>query len=261
MMPREKIRKLLLSITGFDIGCYNPDQMNRLLSTIMMRTGVKTLEDYVRFLRQDPRNVREFKHFITINVSEFFRDKNSFEVLRTAILPGLFRQPAVIHVWSAGCAHGEEAYSMAILFEENKCLLPRYRIWATDIDEEALEKAEQGIYQGGSLKNIPRPWTEKYFEGVGKNYRIDSKLKSKIKFERHDLLTPVEPEQFDLVLCRNVVIYFAAAYKTKLYENVIRALRPGGVLFIGSTETLLNYRKFGLEKIEMYFYRKPFLQR
>lgn len=257
MMEFKSARKLLLSATGFDIGTYNPDQMTRLLTTLLTKAGVRDLQEYVRVLKRDVGEVRAFKNAITINVSEFFRDKHPFEVLQGTILPMFFDERSTIQVWSAGCAGGEEPYSLAILLEENKLRLPRCRILATDIDEEALANAEAGVYHESALRNLSPNLIERFFERNGKQFKIGSKLAGKVKFARHNLLDPIGEQKFDLILCRNVVIYFAPEYKTRIYENLVRALRPGGVLFIGSTETLLNYRELGLEKLETYFYRKP----
>lgn len=261
MSEFEKTRRLLLSSTGFDIGGYNPEQMNRILTAIMTRAGVQKIENYVVLLRRNPQLIQEFKNMITINVSDFFRDSKQFGFLDKTIFPVIREATDNLQIWSAGCASGEEPYSLAMLLQESSTPFLKYRIYGTDIDEAALENAGLGNYTEKSLKNVPAILLQKYFTKIDGLYRINPSLRQSIRFERHDLLTPYKSAAFNLILCRNVVIYFSQKYKEKIHRNIVDALVPGGVLFIGSTETLLNYREFGLEEIETYFYRKPLVHR
>ncbi len=265
----EVIRKGLLSATGFDIGNYKPGQMLRLLSTIMARAGVETFQEYLALLKKEPQRVEDFKHFITINVSEFFRDKSLFDYLDRSIFPPLLEKFKSLKIWSAGCASGEEPYSVSILLEERlRQKFFDYEILATDIDEEALEKGKIGVFPAKALKNVSPMLKESYFDVIEaprreqgqSEFKVREKLKKRIAFQKHDLLLPLETQKFHLVLCRNVVIYFTETAKNQMYSNLAQTLLPGGVLFTGATENLLNYRDFGFEKLETYFYRKPFLK-
>ena len=265
----EVIRKGLLSATGFDIGNYKPGQMLRLLSTIMARAGVETFQEYLALLKKEPQRVEDFKHFITINVSEFFRDKSLFDYLDQSIFPLLIEKFKSLKIWSAGCASGEEPYSVSILLEERlRQKFFDYEILATDIDEEALEKGKIGVFPAKALKNVSPVLKESYFDVIEaprreqgqSEFKVQEKLKKRITFQKQDLLLPLETQKFHLVLCRNVVIYFTETAKNQMYSNLAQTLLPGGVLFTGATENLLNYRDFGFEKLETYFYRKPFLK-
>jgi chemotaxis protein methyltransferase CheR len=255
----ETIRRGLLSATGFDIGHYKSGQMLRLLSTIMSRAGVKDFQDYLTLLKKDPQKVEDFKHYITINVSEFFRDKTLFDYLDHVVILQLVERFKLLKIWSAGCASGEEPYSLAVLLEEKLKQKKSfdYEILASDIDAEALNRGITGIFPEKELKNVSPELKKMYFDKKQNDYRVQDKLKRKITFLNHDLLLPMESRKFHLILCRNVVIYFREAAKNQLYSNLWQSLEPGGVLFTGGTENLLNYRNFGFEKLETYFYRKP----
>ncbi len=265
----EVIRKGLLSATGFDIGNYKPGQMLRLLSTIMARAGAETFQEYLALLKREPQRIEDFKHFITINVSEFFRDKSLFDYLDRSIFPPLLEKFKSLKIWSAGCASGEEPYSVSILLEERlRQKFFDYEILATDIDDEALEKGKIGVFPAKALKNVSPVLKESYFDVIEaprreqgqSEFKVQEKLKKRITFQKQDLLLPLETQKFHLVLCRNVVIYFTETAKNQMYSNLAQTLLPGGVLFTGATENLLNYRDFGFEKLETYFYRKPFLK-
>lgn len=254
----EIIRQGLYSRTGFNVGNYKQEQVKRLLSTIMARAGASSFGEYLQMLRHDPKKVDDFKKYITINVTEFFRDRELFDTMEQAILPELLRHNRKLMSWSAGCASGEEPYSLAILLEEkmNEMVMD-YRVLATDIDQKSLEHAQAGLYQERALKNVAPRLLRKYFTRVKDEYQVKPKLKSRVKFQADDLLKSAHHEAFDLVLCRNVVIYFTERSKSQLYRNLYKALKPGGVLFIGATENLLDYRDFGFQKIETYFFKKP----
>jgi len=261
MIDYEETRKLLLSVTGFDIGYYKPDQMKRLLSTIVTRSGAHDIEAYIKLLRHDGRAVEAFRNSITINVSQFFRDNKPFYVLEKIMLPELFKMGTNLEIWSAGCASGEEPYSVAMLLEENKPSETQYSVFATDIDAAAIKKAETAYYSPKGIEGVSLLRLRKYFEKTKDGYVAGSLLKSKVTFKRQDLTNSLIKSKFHLALCRNVVIYFTDEYKRKIYQNVVKALVPGGILFVGSAETLLNYREFGLEKLETYFYRKAVVKR
>lgn len=259
LLPQfDAIRNGLLTATGFDIGHYKPAQMMRLLTTIMGKAGAKDFPNYLHLLRLNPKLIQEFKKSITINVSEFLRDPHLFAFLDQTVVPELLKKFPKLQVWSAGCAGGEEPYSVAILMEERqKKHRFDYQILATDIDEQVLGEAKFGAYTDKALKNVPQELRGAYFDQVKENFQVKARLKSRIQFEPHNLLAPMgEGRTFHLILCRNVVIYFSEKAKSEVYKNLAAALTPGGVLFIGATENLLNYREFGLEKVETYFYRK-----
>jgi chemotaxis protein methyltransferase CheR len=159
-----------------------------------------------------------------------------------------------LKIWSAGCSTGEEPYSLALTMQE---YFPGQtaRIWATDLDPAALKKAAAGLYSQKASQGVPPHMLKKYFK-VGDDYQIADNIRQMVRFEKHDMLGDSFPGDWDLILCRNVVIYFTDEAKEKLYRKFAQALRNNGVLFIGSTEQIFQARELGLESIATFFYRK-----
>ncbi|MDQ3809927.1 MAG: protein-glutamate O-methyltransferase CheR, partial [Chloroflexota bacterium] len=209
-------------------------------------------------LEHSPERRREFRDYVTINVSEFFRDGSRFGDLERKVLPALLEGSAGLRVWSAGCSIGAEPYSMAIILSE---LAARgsHRILATDIDDAILERARAGgDYLASDVRNVGvhrlARWFTRQADG---RYRVGPQPRAMITFQRHDLLRDRYPTgPFDLIACRNVVIYFTEPAKERIYHGFARALRPGGVLFVGGTEALMRPQTLGLQVIGAGFYRK-----
>ena len=153
-----KIKKL----TGIDLGQYKSSQMQRRLKSLLNRSGMRNFVEYYKLLERDRQALQSFLDFITINVSEFFRNPDKFEELKTNILPGLLARQDEVRIWSAGCAHGAEPYSVAIIMDELASSKP-YSIWATDIDASILEKAKQGACRDVDVKNVSRQRLINYF--------------------------------------------------------------------------------------------------
>jgi len=160
-----------------------------------------------------------------------------------------------LKIWSAGCSTGEEAYSLAILCREKGIRL-QDKILATDIDNEVLERGRQALYTQKAIEGIQTPWRNRYVVAENGQYRISEEIRRMVRFERHDLLRDRFVSDQDLILCRNVVIYFTEETKLTLYRRFTEALRPGGVLFIGSTEQIFQAKELGLKTIATFFYRK-----
>jgi chemotaxis protein methyltransferase CheR len=251
-----EFKAAILKRTGIDLNAYKERQMLRRISTLMSMRGVDDFASYLRLLDNDPDCLREFLERITINVSEFFRNPERFKELTERYFPLLLaggrRQ---LKVWSAGCAAGEEAYSLAILLLENVPgqLLP---VLATDLDKEALKEAEAGRYPSARLKNVPPELKQRYFIVDGDFYTVRPTVKALVKFQRHDLLRDPYDTDFDLILCRNVVIYFTEETKETLYTRFARALRPGGILFTGATEQIFQPQRYGFKSIAPFFYQR-----
>lgn len=251
------LRNVVRKLTGIDLSYYKENQLRRRLHFIMLRAGAKDVAEYVRLLESDPKVLEDFKNRFAINVSEFFRNPERFADLREKVIPEILPGASMLFkVWSAGCSVGSEAYSIAILLEEMKVKKP-YRIWATDIDEDALEEGRRGVYTLQYLQNVPPEYLEKYFQRVEDGrFAVVPSLKRKVVFEKHDLLQDPVRETFDLVVCRNVVIYFEDRAKEVAFSKLAGALRPGGYLWIGSTERIASPAKFGLQYVMPFFYRK-----
>lgn len=243
------------TLTGIDLTSYKKPQMDRRLRSLMARLNVGGYAAYARLLERDPARLQEFRDFITINVSEFFRNPEKFAELKRLVLPELLRASPKLKVWSAGCSNGAEAYTLAIILDE---LTPgrRHDILAVDIDEQALAQARAGVYAPAELKNLSRSQLLRYFTPAGGGYRVKDEMRAGIRFQRGDLLADRFETGFDLIVCRNVVIYFTEAAKTGLYAKFHAALRPGGVLFVGGTESILNAKELGFTSVAPFFYRK-----
>lgn len=172
---------------------------------------------------------------LTIRVTEFFRDPLTWGVMKSEVLPGLLNRSSEIKVWSAGCATGEETYSLAILFEEAK---RQVSILGTDLDQEALRSAREGIYPEERLKLVPPPLREIYFKPVNNGYQIIQKMRDCVDFRDVNLVTGEPPGEFDLVSCRNVLIYFSKELQERVLLKFHEALKPGGLLWLGKAESL-----------------------
>lgn len=247
-------RHTVLDLTGIDLDCYKGTQMERRLQTIMRRAGAADLAAYARLLAATPARVKEFKDFLTINVSEWLRNPEKFDELQKTILPELLARHRPLRIWSAGCSNGGEPYSVAMILDE---LDPggRHQILATDLDEEILKLAMAGTYAEKDIKSVAPSRRSKYFTQAGDLYTVKRSLKEKIHFERQNLLSDSFPPDIDLILCRNVVIYFTEEARDELYRRFHRSLRPGGILFVGGTESLLKARELGFATASPFFYR------
>ncbi|MGI6092819.1 MAG: protein-glutamate O-methyltransferase CheR [Veillonellaceae bacterium] len=242
--------------SNINLNDYKPTQMQRRIGNFMTRHGANNYHDFLNKLNADVKLYKEFVDFLTINVTEFFRTPEKFAELETKVLPDLLAQNPRLSIWSAGCSIGAEPYSLAMILKD---MTPntRHRILATDLDVEILEKARNGIYSATEYKNISGARQAKYFKREGSTYAISNEIKAMVEFKKHNLLLDKFETGFDLILCRNVVIYFTEEAKDALYRRFLEALRPGGVLFVGGTEAILNFRDIGYEHYLPFFYRKP----
>lgn len=241
--------------TGIDLGLYKEKQMKRRLTSLRDKRGFQTFADYFRAVKRDEQLLHELLDRMTINVSEFFRNPSRWERLRTNLLPDLIEHQRKVNVWSAACSTGEEPYSLAILLHE---FLDwnQIRILATDLDETVLHKAEQGIYHERSLKEVTPQQKTTYFNKNNEFYQVSNELKQVITFKKHNLLADDYSGQYDLICCRNVLIYFTDEAKTFIYKQFAKHLREGGILFVGSTEQIFQPEKYGFEAIDTFFYQK-----
>ncbi|HWR06048.1 protein-glutamate O-methyltransferase CheR [Sporomusa sp.] len=242
--------------SGINLNDYKPAQMQRRIGNMMSRHGANGYLDFFTKLEANPKLYKEFIDFLTINVTEFFRTPEKFDELEKRVIPDLLKQSSKLSIWSAGCSIGAEPYSLAIMLNE---ITPhiRHRILATDLDVEMLAKAKLGAYTTNELKNIPPARLNKYFKQADGIATIGDDIKARIDFQRHNLLVDKFESGFDLILCRNVVIYFTEEAKDGLYRRFFAALKPGGVLFVGGTEAILNFRDIGFQHYLPFFYRKP----
>jgi chemotaxis protein methyltransferase CheR len=217
-------------------------------------------DQFYDYISKDPEKLREFLDYLTINVSEFFRNPVRWWHLKDVVIPELvdLRKSKKLRFLSAGAATGEEPYSLAMLANEAN-LDDSQPIDAWDIDVNALKKAMDGVYHQRQLVNVPEEWLPRYFEPKGKElYQIKDMLKRRVRFSVKDLIKDPFPEEwYDLILCRNVVIYFSPEAKSKLYRKFYTALRPGGYLMAGTTEHIFEYKEIGFISPGAFLYRRP----
>lgn len=246
-------------LAGVDLTGYKPDQMRRRLAALATRHNAPNLTAFAEVMARDPRALAAFKDTFTINVSEFLRDSTRWHDLGNHVVPALGSGGGrPLKIWSAGCSYGAEPYSLALLLSESRPVRP-YTMLATDIDEQILAKAQRGAgYTESDLRGVDAARRTRCFtKQPDGSYSVKKELKTHIRYRRHDLLTGVPDREFDLIVCRNVVIYFTDSAKHELYGRLFSALRPGGVLFVGGTEILAGARDLGFEVMRTSFYRKP----
>ena len=247
------ISRKILKLIGIDLSFYKSQQMRRRLHGLA-NSQVNSIVEYCALVERDQTALTKLKNFLTINVTEFFRDAEQFNILQTKVMPELLNHRPHLSVWSAGCSHGGEPYSVAITLKEITGDA-RHRIVATDIDEQIVEKAKKGgPYSAADLANVASKLVLKYFRKEPDGYYVIDEIKRMVDFKRRDLLKSRFDSGFDLIMCRNVVIYFSDEAKTKLYSGFYDALTTDGILFIGATETLLEANDVGLERVHNCFY-------
>lgn len=255
----EEFKKAFYEHSGIDLNLYKEKQMKRRLTSLVERNGYSTFMDFFRAALRDQKLYHTFINFLTINVSEFYRNPNQWEILKNVIIPELIEKKGSvdkIRIWSSACSTGDEPYTIVMILS-NFSPLSKIKILATDIDLDAIEKAKQGIYAARSLKDLPEEYFNRYFERVSdESYKISDDIKKCVEFRRLNLLSDPYPKNMDLVVCRNVLIYFTEEAKSKIYVNFNRSLTDDGILFLGSTEQIIGAGKYGLKPIYTFFYRK-----
>lgn len=250
----DKFKNSILNKTGIDLSCYKERQMKRRIESLIKRNNFNTYDEYYNALNRDKQLFDEFINYLTINVSEFFRNPAQWVVLEKEIIPELLKTKKKLKIWSAACSTGEEPYSMAMTLTRF-FPLSTIEVLATDIDKEAINKAKLGLYSQKSIANVPKDFKEKYFSIVGNSYKIDDDIKRCIKFKHHNLLNDAYPDSCDLIICRNVMIYFTEEAKEIMYRKFNKALSPQGVLFVGSTEQIILPHRYNFKATKTFFYK------
>lgn len=254
-MDLKYFEQWVLKEFNINLAAYKSNQLHRRILSLMSRVGVSSPEEYIALLKKDANQRQKFLDFITINVSEFFRNPEIFDEFKERLKVELLKDSKTLNIWSAACSIGAEPYSIGMLLND---LTPsaRPRILATDIDSTILEKAGKGEYVYSEIKNVKKQYIDKYFRIDGDKYYIDSKIKNMVTFKKHDLILDSFERDFDVIVCRNVVIYFNQDVKEEIYKKFSNSLKKGGLLFVGATESIYNYREFGFEKASTFIYRK-----
>ncbi|KRM92184.1 chemotaxis protein methyltransferase CheR [Liquorilactobacillus cacaonum DSM 21116] len=247
--------KWVLEHVGIDLNNYKDQQMQRRITNIMNSSGAKTIEDYALILEKDRDAYNAFVKHITINVTDFFRNKEIFELFENCFLQNVVPNFDHIKMWSAACSTGAEPYSLAMILDRNK--VRNTNIIATDIDDNILARAKQGKYTKTELTNIAQADLIKYFSEIDTDkYVVKDEIKKFVSFEKQDLLGSRYPKDVQVIVCRNVTIYFKLEARDEVYRKFSESLSKGGLLFTGATETINEPSKFNLEKVETFIYRK-----
>lgn len=251
------IKREILELTNINLDYYKTPQMQRRLKTFLIRSGHENWRNYFKDARDHPPALDKLKDYLTINVSSFFRDGEKYEHLQKQILPELLRNRPQLQAWSAGCSRGQEPYSLTILLAEIGGVFRQHHILATDLDRTILDQARVGgPYSIDEMSNVPFVLRQRYFNKREDGYWINENIRRQITFRQHNLLSDSFQGGFDLIICRNVVIYFTGPVKEKLYQNFYNALRPGGILFVGGTEIVPHASEIGFETAGISFYRR-----
>jgi two-component system CheB/CheR fusion protein len=240
----KKIVVLLRAQTGHDFSQYKPSTILRRIERRMAVHQIKARDSYVSYLRETPPEVEALFRDLLIGVTNFFRDPEAFAVLEKQIIPTLFaNQPAdaVIRVWSAGCSTGEEAYSIAILLQEHMETLKQgytAQVFATDIDSRAIATARSGLYPASIAADLSPQRLARFFTAVpdGSAYRIHKGIRDMLVFSEQDVIKDPPFSRLDLISCRNLLIYMGAELQKRLIPLFHYVLRPGGILFLGTSE-------------------------
>ncbi len=241
--------------TGIDLASYKERQMKRRIESLIARNNHQSYESYFDALCKDSRLYEEFINYLTINVSEFYRNPQQWEALEKEIIPELLKRKSRLKIWSAACSTGEEPYSLTMLLTKFFPLRD-IQIYATDIDMGAISKAKTGIYSPKSLENLPKDFVNQYFTRVNDQYQIKDIIKNQVSFHKHNLLSDSYPDSCDLIICRNVMIYFTEETKGMMYHKFHHALDPNGILFVGSTEQIILPHRYKLTPVKTFFYKK-----
>jgi two-component system, chemotaxis family, CheB/CheR fusion protein len=242
----EDLLHYLRDSRGFDFTGYKRSSLMRRVDRRMQDADIPSYEAYLDLLQVRSDEFTALFNTILINVTDFFRDRESWDELRQTVLPPMVERRAggPIRVWSAGCATGQEAYTLAIVFAEMlglEAFRERVKIYATDVDEEALADARQATYSERDLSGMPPELREKYFESNGPRSTFSKDLRRTVIFGRNDLVQDAPISRIDLLACRNTLMYFNAETQAKVVNRFHFALAPDGVLFLGKAEMLLGH--------------------
>jgi len=235
----DTLLRQVLQATGIDFSSYKEETLLRRLEKRKSTLGVDSAEAYQALIRRQPEELHILQHMFLVSVSSFFRDRESFQVLKMSLAKLVSGKPAnePIRVWVAGCASGEEPYTLVILLKELTDTHP-IEIIATDLNPEALAMCREGVYRQTAFKEMDADVRERYFSQKGQHFEIKPEIMACVRFEQRDVLGGTPPGNLDLVSCRNLLIYMKSHLQDQLIKSFHQALRSQGLLFIGQSESL-----------------------
>jgi two-component system, chemotaxis family, CheB/CheR fusion protein len=243
----ETLLRYMRDSRGFDFTGYKRASLMRRVRHRMEKAGQQSFDEYLDTLQASTDEFSALFNTILINVTTFFRDPNAWDYLRTDVIPGLLasRGPTdPIRLWSAGCASGQEPYSLAMLFAEElglEAYRQRVKIYATDVDEDALSQARAAVYEAKAVESVPADLRERYFDRNNGNYIVNKDLRRAVIFGRNDLVKDAPISRVDLLACRNTLMYMNGDTQRNVLNRLHFALTPRGVLFLGHAEMLLSH--------------------
>ncbi|MCM1262625.1 MAG: protein-glutamate O-methyltransferase CheR [Butyrivibrio sp.] len=253
----EYFKKAVLDLTKIDLNAYKEKQMKRRIDTLIAKNGIKGYENYVAALKSNNKLFEEFVNYLTINVSEFYRNPEQWNIIDKDIVPELVKKFGTnLKIWSAACSTGDEPYSLVMALSRH-IPLDQIKIYATDLDKQVIAKAKTGLYTEKSIASVPADLKKKYFTKIGPSFQISNEIKARVEFSEHNLLRDKYPTDYHMIVCRNVLIYFTEEAKEEVFRKFFKSLRSGGYLFIGSTEQIINYKEIGYTRKNSFFYGKP----
>ena len=252
----ENFKKDVYALTNINLSLYKERQMKRRIESLMVRKGYNNFEDYFHAMKRDEELLQGFVGYLTINVSEFYRNPTQWEVFENTMIPLLKKQyGSRLNIWSAACSTGDEPYTITMLLAKY-FPLDHIKVIATDIDDVVLGIAKEGFYSKRSLDRLPKELLDKHFDKKGNGYQIKDDIKACVDFRKHNLLEDTYPTGIHMIICRNVVIYFTDEAKDEVYKKFNRSLEKNGILFIGSTEQIIHAKELGFEATDSFFYQK-----
>lgn len=252
----EYFKSKIYSMTGIDLNSYKEKQMKRRIDSLIARHKVSGYENFVELLKTNKETFEEFINYLTINVSEFYRNPEQWDYMDKTIIPELIKKFGKnLKIWSAACSTGDEPYSLVMALSRH-IPLNQIKIYATDLDKQVLAKAKVGLYTEKAIAGVPDDLKKMYFEKIGLSYQIKKEIKDRVTFAEHNLLADNYGKDYNMIVCRNVLIYFTEEAKEMVFRKYYQSLTPGGFLFIGSTEQIVNYSEIGYTRKNSFFYGK-----
>jgi chemotaxis protein methyltransferase CheR len=260
------LKRRIVAETGLDCSQFKEKYLKRRIAVRMRAWGVEDCAAYSRILSTEVSEREMLLKDITINVTYFFRDPKVFNMIEKEILPKIIyskvkQKSRVVSLWSAGCASGEEPYSLGIVLHSLLgTKLPDFvvTVLGTDIDAFSLEVAKNGVYASNEVENVPPKYLRRYFTSDGNKYSVTDDIRSLVRFRHLDLFSDYRRSHFDIIFCRNVIIYFSREMQNKLFSHFYESLRSGGYLVLGKTEMLTGDAKdlFGVIDARERIYQK-----
>lgn len=252
----EKFKGDVYKLTDINLSLYKERQMKRRIESLIARKGHKDFESFYNAMKKDNELLRTFISYLTINVSEFYRNPAQWELFEKQMMPYLEKNFGKrLNIWSAACSTGDEPYTIAMILSKHYPL-SQIKILATDIDEDVIAFAKEGIYSAKSVAGLPKDLLSKHFKQDGGNYIINDDIKKCVEFKKHNLLKDRYPVNMHMIVCRNVVIYFTDEAKDEVYTKFHNTLVKDGILFIGNTEQIVHAKEIGFGSMDSFFYVK-----